>query len=52
MHKIVEFVDTDNARSQMQIHAKTYRSLHPRLIKNKERFHSDEFSNLLLKQVS
>jgi hypothetical protein len=50
MHKIVEFVDT--IMQDTDAIMKKHTELHPRLIKNKERFHSDEFSNLLLKQVS
>ena len=50
MHKIVEFVD-QIMQDPDQILAK-HKSFHPRLIKNKERFHSDEFINLLLKQLS
>ena len=50
MQKIVEFVDT--IMQDTDAIMKTHRDFHPRLIKNKERFHSDEFSNLLLKQIS
>jgi len=49
MQKIVEFVDT--IMQDTDAIMKTHRDFHPRLIKNKERFHSDEFSNLLLKQI-
>ena len=50
MQKIVEFVDT--IMQDTDAIMKTHQDFHPRLIKNKERFHSDEFSNLLLKQIS
>jgi hypothetical protein len=50
MQKIVEFVDT--IMQDTDAIMKKHTELHPRLIKNKERFHSDEFSNLLLKQIS
>jgi hypothetical protein len=50
MQKIVDFVDTIMQDTNAIL--KTHQDFHPRLIKNKERFHSDEFSNLLLKQIS
>jgi hypothetical protein len=49
MQKIVDFVDTIMQDTNAIL--KTHQDFHPRLIKNKERFHSDEFSNLLLKQI-
>ena len=49
MQKIVDFVDT--IMQDTDAIMKKHKELHPRLIKNKELFHSDEFSNLLIKQL-
>jgi len=49
MQKIVDFVDTIMQDTDAII--EKHKELHPRLIKNKERFHSIDFSNLLIKQL-
>ena len=49
MHKIVEFVDIIMQDTDAII--KKHTELHPRLIKNKERFHSKTFSDLCLRQM-
>ena len=50
MQKIIDFVGTIMQDTNAIL--KTHRDFHPRLMKNKERFYSDEFRNLLLKQIS
>jgi len=49
MQKIVDFVDTIMQDTNAIL--KTHQDFHPRLIKNKERFHSKTFSDLCLRQV-
>jgi hypothetical protein len=49
MQKIVEFVDT--IMQEPDTILEKHRSLHTRLIANKQRFHSQEFTDLVIKQL-